>query len=99
MHAVEELAGGMNHAGLVENIEKWTAQTDVLVTIKTMKYLVRSGHVSKMKGAVSKLLKLKPIIIVNDEGKSELVEKLFTEKSSVKMAMKLVDKKLYNCEL
>ncbi len=88
MHAVEELAGGMNHAELVENIEKWTAQTDMLVTTKTMEYLVRSGRVSKMKGAVSKLLKLKLIIIVNDEGKAELVEKLFTEKLSVKMAMK-----------
>ncbi len=99
MRAVEGLAGGMNHAGLVANIEKWSAKTDMLVTTKTMKYMVRSGRVSKMKGAVGKFLNVKPIVIVNDEGKSELVGKPFTEKSSMKMAMKMVDQKLKDREL
>lgn len=71
----------------------------MLVTTKTMKYLVRSGRVSAVKGIIGKLLRLKPIIIVNNQGKTELFGKPLTEKSSMKMAMKLVDKKLNNKKL
>jgi hypothetical protein len=99
MRAVEGLESGMTHDELAKNIELWSAKTDMLVTTKTMKYMVRSGRVSKMKGAVGNLLKLKPIVIVNDEGRSELVGKPLTEKSSMRMAMKMVDRKLKNREL
>lgn len=99
MRAAEALENNMPHDELVRNIETWTDKTDMLVTTKTMKYLVKSGRVSAMKGVVGKLLKLKPIIIVNDQGKTELYGKPLTEKSSMKMAMKLVDKKLKNKKL
>jgi hypothetical protein len=99
MRAVEGLESGMGHQELVENIELWTDKTDMLVTTKTMKYLLKSGRVSKVKGMVGKFLNVKPIIILDSEGKSELIGKPFTEKSSMKMAMKMVDRKLKNREL
>jgi uncharacterized protein len=99
MRAVEALQNKMPHDELVKNLELWRDKTDMLVTTKTMKYLVRSGRVSAVKGIIGKLLRLKPIIIVNDQGKTELFGKPLTEKSSMKMAMKLVDKKLKNKKL
>jgi len=99
MRALDALNDGMGHEELVKNIEKWSADTDMLVTTKTMKYMVRSGRVSGMKGVMGKLLNMKPIVIVNDEGKSELVGKPLTEKSSMKMAMKMVDRKLKDREI
>jgi len=66
------------------------------VTTKTMKYLVKSGRVSAVKGFVGKLLNVKPIIILNEEGKTEPHGKPFTEKGSMKMAMRMVDKKIKN---
>jgi uncharacterized protein len=99
MRAVEALENNMPHDELVKNVEEWSDKTDMLVTTKTMKYLVKSGRVSAVKGVVGKLLKLKPIIIVNDQGKTELYGKPLTEKSSMKMAMKLVDKKLTDKKL
>lgn len=92
--AAEAIENGAGHEGLVADIEKWTAKTDMLVTTTTIKYMVKSGRVSKMKGAIGTLLNLKPIVILNSEGKTELVGKPFTEKSSMKMAMKMVDRKL-----
>jgi uncharacterized protein len=99
MRAVEALQNKMSHDELVKNLELWREKTDMLVTTKTMKYLVRSGRVSAVKGIIGKLLRLKPIIIVNNQGKTELFGKPLTEKSSMKMAMKLVDKKLNNKKL
>ncbi len=94
LRAIESLQNKMSHEDLIKNIESWSEKTDMLVTTKTMKYLVKSGRVSAMKGIVGKLLKVKPIITVNSEGKSEPYGKPFTEKASMRMAMKLVDKKL-----
>lgn len=94
LRATEALENNMAHDELVKNVEAWSEKTDILVTTKTMKYLVKSGRVSAMKGIVGNFLKVKPIITVNNEGKTELFGKPFTEKASMKMAMKMVDKKL-----
>ncbi len=95
MRATEILEkGNISHEELVKSIEQWSANSDILVTTKTMKYLVKSGRVSAVKGLVGKLLGVKPIITVNNDGKSQPYGKPFTEKSSMKMAMRLVDKKL-----
>lgn len=94
MRAAEKLEEGTTHEELKSLIEQWSEKTDIWVTTKTMKYLVKSGRVSAVKGFVGKLLNVKPIIIVNDEGKTEPHGKPFTEKSSMKMAMRMVDKKM-----
>ncbi len=99
MRAAEALDQGAGYEELVEKINEWSLKTDMLVTTKTMKYLVRSGRVSAVKGAVGKFLNVKPIILVNDEGKTELVGKPMSEKSSMRMAMNMVDKKLKNRKL
>lgn len=99
IRAAEKLEEGTSHEELTALIEKWSKNTDIWVTTKTMKYLVKSGRVSAVKGFVGKLLNVKPIIIVNDEGKTEPHGKPFTEKGSMKMAMRMVDKKIKNKSL
>lgn len=99
IRAAEKLEEGTTHEELTALIEKWSKNTDIWVTTKTMKYLVKSGRVSAVKGFVGKLLNVKPIIIVNDEGKTEPHGKPFTEKGSMKMAMRMVDKKIKNKSL
>lgn len=94
MRATEELNGGATHDELVKKIELWSEKTDMLVTTKTMKFLVKSGRVSAVKGLVGKILGVKPIITINNEGKTQPYGKPFTEKSSMKMAMRLVDRNL-----
>ncbi|NCC72152.1 MAG: DegV family EDD domain-containing protein [Sphingobacteriia bacterium] len=94
MRAAEALETNINHEELVNKIESWKLKSESYVTTKTMKYLVKSGRVSAVKGLLGKLLNVKPIVIVNDEGKSELFGKPLTEKASMKMVMKMVDRKL-----
>lgn len=99
MRATEALQRPVTHEELTRKIEEWTLKADVLVTTKTMKYMVKSGRVSAVKGFVGKLLKVKPIVTVNQEGKSELFGKPLTEKSSMKMVIKTISKKLENRKL
>jgi fatty acid-binding protein DegV len=50
--------------------------------------MVKSGRVSPVAGAIGKILNLKPVITVNNEGKSESYGKPLTEKGSIKLVMK-----------
>jgi DegV family protein with EDD domain len=94
MRAAEELDSGTTHEKLTQNIEKWATDTELLVTAKTMKYMVKSGRVSAIKGFVGRLLNIKPVVIVNQQGKTETYGKPLTEKASMKMAMALATKKI-----
>ncbi len=84
----EAIAAGLSHETIVENMGTWTEKTRILVTSRTMKYMVKSGRVSHSKGLMGKLLGIKPIVAVNNQGKSEVFGKPFSEKASMKMVMK-----------
>lgn len=94
MRASLAIENGAGYEQLTQNIEEWTEKTSMFVTTKTMKYMVKSGRVSAMKGLLGKILSLKPVIIVNDEGKTELIGKPRSEKASMKLTMKLIGKKI-----
>ena len=88
LRAAKAIEQGMNKEAIVSKTEEWSRKTKMLVSSKTIKYLVKSGRVSAMKGALGKLLNLKPIVLVNDEGKTELMGKPLTEKSSINIILK-----------
>ena len=99
MRAAEAIEAGAAYDELVKNIEMWSYKTEMFVTTKTMKYLVKSGRVSAVKGFVGKIFGIKPVITVNSEGKTQPIGKPRTEKSSMKLTMKLVEKKIDNRKL
>lgn len=99
MRAAEAIKDGATHEDLVKNIEKWSHKTEMYVTTKTMKYMVKSGRVSAVKGFVGKLLSIKPVITVNSEGKTQPIGKPRSEKASMKLTMKLVEKKINHQKL
>jgi uncharacterized protein len=88
LRAAEAIEAGMNHDEIVEKITKWSEETRILVTSRTMKYMVKSGRVSYSKGLMGKLLGIKPIVEVKNHGKTEVFGKPFSEKASMKMVMK-----------
>lgn len=47
--------------------------------------MVKSGRVSHTKGLIGSLLNLKPVVTVNNEGKTEAFGKPFTEKGSMEL--------------
>ncbi len=87
-----ELEKGAYFDEVTKKIPEWIYNTNELVSVKTLKYMVKGGRVSPMKGRVAKLLNLKPIVSVNKEGKSVLYDKSFSEKGSMKKIVKLFQK-------
>lgn len=90
IRAAQELEKGRSNHEIVAMSENWIAKTHMFVTTKTMKYLIRSGRVSPVKGFVGNLLKIKPVVLVNNKGVTETMGKPFSEKGAMKMVMKRV---------
>ncbi|MFO7969601.1 MAG: DegV family protein [Bacillota bacterium] len=57
----------------------------IYITVDTLKYLVKNGRLSNVAGAIGSLLKLKPLLEVNDEGKVKTVTKIRTTKKARKL--------------
>jgi DegV family protein with EDD domain len=87
LRMAEAIEKGMSHESIVNDMPAWSDNTKILVSSKTMKYLVRSGRVSYTKGLLGKILGIKPIVEVKNNGKAETFGKPLNEKASMKIIM------------
>jgi hypothetical protein len=92
LRAARTLESGITHDELIDEMQNWIDNSKVLVTVRTLKYMVKSGRVSNTKGFIGKLMNLKPVITVDKEGKTVAYGKGFTVKQSMKMVMKDIEK-------
>ncbi len=83
--ALEE---GLSHDDIVALIPKWSSRSRTLVSSRTLKYILKSGRVGKAQGTIGKLLGLKPILEVNNDGYVQSFGKPFTVKQSQQIVMK-----------
>ncbi|MDO9628518.1 MAG: DegV family protein [Acholeplasmataceae bacterium] len=79
---------GKSYEDVISEVEKLREQTKILVSVKTLKYMVRSGRVSKVTGIAGKIMNLKPVISIDSDGKGIIFVKGLSIKSS--------NKKIYN---
>lgn len=84
LRVAEEIQQGKSHEEIVESAGKWISKTKILVDIQTLKYMVRGGRVSPMKGFLSKILNLKPIVSLDSEGRAVAHGKSFSRKGNMK---------------
>jgi hypothetical protein len=76
--AAEAIESGVNDIEELKRRVEWAIQhVRLYISFETMEYLVRGGRVSRFRGALARLLKLKPILMINSEGKAEAVAKTF----------------------
>jgi hypothetical protein len=92
LRAAEAIEHGKSHSEIVSSVESWNDKNHILVSAKTVKYLVKSGRLSHSKGVLGKLLGVNPIISVNNEGKATTFGKAYSEKGSMKLLMKEASK-------
>jgi DegV family protein with EDD domain len=90
LRAAEALEKGLTHEELVAEIPHWIENSRILVTTRTLKYMVKSGRVSNTKGFIGNLLNLKPVVDVASDGTIKSFGKPFTLKQSMKLVMKEV---------
>ncbi len=90
LEASKVLDQGYSFEETINHIERQIEKTKIYVSIKTLKYMVRGGRISQMKGLIGKILNVKPIISIDKEGKGIAFGKAFTSKSNSKKIIKLV---------
>lgn len=100
LRAAEAIESGKSFAEVTGSIEDWVSKAHLMVNAQSLKYLIRGGRVSAVKGFLGKLMGVQPIIVVTKEGKAELFGKPTSTKQSMKMVIdetiKLIDgKKLW----
>lgn len=75
LRAAEALENGTPLGELLGLVETWTRRAKILVSLKTLRYMVRGGRIGPVKGAVAGILGLKPIISVDSQGRGIAVGK------------------------
>lgn len=83
MKASAMAEAGVRHDEIVREIEAAVLKTRLFVDVATMKYFVRSGRVSPVKGWIGRLLGVKPIIFVDETGKAAEGGKSISRKSNM----------------
>jgi len=86
----EMIESGVSHDDIVKQAEEARSRADIFVSVRTLKYFVRSGRVSPLKGFIAQLLKVKPVISVDESGKAVLLDKALSYKANRKKVMKSI---------
>jgi hypothetical protein len=89
--ASEMALAGAGHEDIVRSVASWTSKCRLLVDVLTLKYLVRSGRVSRAKGFLAGLLNVKPIITLDAEGKTADAGKSLSRKRNLVKIVRLVE--------
>ncbi len=90
---LEERDKGKDLEELAATAEELVRKTEILVDIRTLKYMVKGGRVSAAKGLLAKILNLKPIITLNEEGRAIAAGKAFSRKQSFRKILRMVEEK------
>ncbi len=88
LRAAEAIEIGETYDDIIKQIEDWKSKSHLYVTAQSLKYLIRGGRVSAVKGFFGKLLKVQPLLKVSAEGKAELFGKPTSAEEGMKMVIK-----------
>jgi DegV family protein with EDD domain len=83
LRAAEAISSGAGHNEVVQTIESSIHKANILVSVRTLDYMVRGGRVSPLKGMLAKLMNLKPIVSVDAEGSSLLHGQAFSTRANL----------------
>ncbi len=69
---------GKSVAEILPYLEKIRDNDCIYVAVDTLKYLVKNGRLSSLKGTLGTMMQMKPMLVLGDNGKVETLEKIRT---------------------
>ncbi len=101
LRIAQAIEKGVAHDEIVARAAQWVDDTRILVSVRTLKYMVRGGRVSPLKGLLANLLNLNPIVSMDSDGNSMVFGKTFSQKSNMQKVMAHINrtsrkKKIWN---
>jgi DegV family protein with EDD domain len=90
LRIAQAIRSGRGHDEIVADAGRWIASTRLWVDIRTLKYMVRSGRVSPLKGLLAKALNIKPLIALNEAGRATPIGKSFSRRGTMRKIIGLM---------
>jgi DegV family protein with EDD domain len=87
LRVARAIEAGLPHEQIVEMADNWIRQARIFVSVQTLKYMVRGGRVSPMKGWIASILNINPIISMDENGKSMIFGKTYSQRSNMEKVM------------
>ena len=72
--------------------EKWINDTRIFVSVRDIKYLIRGGRLSAVKGLIARILNINPIVSIDKTGKAFVFDKAFNQKANMEKVMRYIKK-------
>lgn len=92
LQAARMLADGAGLDEAARWLEESRARTRIYVSLDTLKYMVRGGRVSPMKGFAAKVMNLKPIVSIDADGKGIVPDKAFSTRGNMEKILSQAEK-------
>jgi DegV family protein with EDD domain len=90
LRVLEAVRAGRPYEEIAKDAEGWVRRTRLWVDIRTLKYMVRGGRVSPLKGFIAAVLNIKPIVSLDAEGKAAILGKSFSRRANMKKILGLI---------
>jgi DegV family protein with EDD domain len=87
LSAAQAIEAGYSHNQVVEMTEKWTKNVHIFISLRTLKYMVRGGRISPIKGLIARMLNINPIVSIDESGKAIVFDKAFNQKANMEKVM------------
>ena len=83
LKAAQNIEANDSVESIVRSLENDLIQTKIFVSVRDLKYMIKGGRVSKPKGIMARALGLNPVISMDENGKSILFGKTFSQEASL----------------
>jgi len=88
--AAKSVESGKSIEEIKALLTTWIPRSEILVSVPSLKHMVRGGRVSPLQGTIARWLDVKPIVSVDQDGKSLLYGKTFFRRSNLGKMIQLV---------
>jgi hypothetical protein len=86
----QAIEAGLPHEQIVSLASGWINNTSLLVSVSTLKYLIKGGRLSAAKGFLARLLNITPVLRIDEAGRVVIHDRAFSQKSNMEKVIKHV---------
>lgn len=83
LRTAQRIEAGEPVDSILSSVQEDIGRSKIFVSVSNLKYLIRGGRVSRPKGIIASVLGLNPVISVDENGKSMLFGKTFSQEASL----------------
>jgi DegV family protein with EDD domain len=92
LRTAKAIESDFSHDQIVNMAENWTNHLRIFVSVKSIKYLVRGGRLSMMRGLIARILNINPIVSIDESGKAIVFDKSFNQRANMEKVMRYITK-------